>query len=111
MEEFNLFSIETQKNAPLADRMRPTSLEDFYGQKHILSQNSFLHRAIKSGILSSCIFYGPPGTGKTTLAQIVATLTNSFYVKLNAVSSGVSDAKEIINQAKHNFELYGNALI
>ena len=72
-----------------------------------LSENSFLRRAIKSGKLGSCIFYGPPGTGKTTLAQIVANLTNSFFVKLNAVSSGVSDAKEVIEKAKHNFELYG----
>ena len=107
MEELNLFSMSTQQNAPLADRMRPTSLDNFYGQKHILSENSFLRRAIKSGKLGSCIFYGPPGTGKTTLAQIVANLTNSFFVKLNAVSSGVGEAKEIIAQAKYNFELYG----
>ena len=87
--------------------MRPNSLDTFFGQKHILGENSFLRRAIKSGTLGSCIFYGPPGTGKTTLAQIVANLTNSFFVKLNAVSSGVSEAKEIIEKAKHNFELYG----
>ena len=107
MEEFNLFTMQTQKNAPLADRMRPNSLDNFYGQKHILSTNSFLRRAIKSGTLGSCIFYGPPGTGKTTLAEIVAHLTGSLFVKLNAVSSGVSDAKAVIENAKHNFELYG----
>ncbi len=107
MEEFNLFSMQNKKNAPLADRMRPTSLENFYGQKHILATNSFLNRAIKSGTLGSCIFYGPPGTGKTTLAEIIANLTGSYFVKLNAVASGVSEAKDVINQAKHNFELYG----
>ena len=107
MEELNLFSMQTKKNAPLADRMRPTSLDNFYGQKHILGTNSFLRRAIRSGTLGSCIFYGPPGTGKTTLAEIVANLTGSLFVKLNAVASGVSEAKDVITQARHNFELYG----
>lgn len=103
----DLFDLTTQKNAPLADRMRPKNLEEFYGQKHILFEHSFLRRAIQAGTLGSCVFYGPPGTGKTTLAEIVANLTGSLFVKLNAVSSGVADAKAVIEQAKHNFELYG----
>lgn len=107
MEEISLFSMQSKKNAPLADRMRPNSLDNFYGQKHILGANSFLRRAIRSGTLGSCVFYGPPGTGKTTLAEIIANLTGSYFVKLNAVASGVSEAKDVITQAKHNFELYG----
>lgn len=107
MEEISLFSMQSKKNAPLADRMRPNSLDNFYGQKHILGANSFLRRAIRSGTLGSCVFYGPPGTGKTSLAEIIANLTGSYFVKLNAVASGVSEAKDVITQAKHNFELYG----
>lgn len=107
MEEISLFSMQSKKKAPLADRMRPNSLDNFYGQKHILGANSFLRRAIRSGTLGSCVFYGPPGTGKTTLAEIIANLTGSYFVKLNAVASGVSEAKDVITQAKHNFELYG----
>jgi len=95
-----------KKNVPLSERMRPNSLSDFLGQKHILSQNSLLMRAIQSDKLGSCIFYGPPGTGKTTLASIIANTTKSEFFKLNAVSSGVGDAKEIIQKAKDNLRLY-----
>ena len=91
---------------PLADRMRPSTLDNFYGQKHIISQNSFLSRAIRSNSLGSCIFYGPPGTGKTTLANIIANTCNGVFRKLNAVSSGVADAKAIIEEAKTNLNLY-----
>ncbi len=102
----NLFSNESKKLAPLADRMRPTNLDDFLGQEHIVSKNSFLRRAINSDRLGSCIFYGPPGTGKTTLASIIANQTNSRFVKLNAVSSGVADVKQVIADAKSNMELF-----
>lgn len=103
----NLFSNESKKLAPLADRMRPTTLDEFLGQEHIVSKNSFLRRAINSDRLGSCIFYGPPGTGKTTLATIIANQTNSRFVKLNAVSSGVADVKQVIADAKSNMELFG----
>lgn len=103
----NLFESESKKLAPLADRLRPTSLDEFLGQEHIVSKNSFLRRAIMFDRLGSCIFYGPPGTGKTTLASIIANQTNSRFVKLNAVSSGVADVKQVIADAKSNIELYG----
>jgi len=92
---------------PLAERMRPTSLETFVGQEHIVGKNQLLDRAIRAGVLGSCIFYGPPGTGKTTLANIIASTCKGEFRKLNAVSSGVADAKAIIDKAKQDFELYG----
>ena len=85
---------------PLADRMRPSSIEDFVGQEHIINENSPLYKSIKNGSVSSMIFYGPPGTGKTTLSYIIANSCNGIFKKLNAVSSGVADAKQIIEQAK-----------
>lgn len=103
----NLFSDNSKKLAPLADRMRPKSLDDFLGQEHIVGKNSFLRRAISFDKLGSCIFYGPPGTGKTTLASIIANQTNSLFVSLNAVSCGVADVKKVIADAKSNIELFG----
>lgn len=92
--------------APLADRMRARNLEEFIGQEHLISKNSFLTRAIKSGSVTSCIFYGPPGVGKTTIARIIASMGNGVFKTLNAVSSGVAEAKAIISEAKTNL-LYG----
>ena len=102
-----LFDVETSKNAPLAERMRANTLDEFVGQQHIVYKDSLLERAIKTNMLGSCIFYGPPGTGKTTLANIISKSTNSDYVKLNAVSSGVADAKKVIDEARKKFQLYG----
>ncbi len=92
---------------PLAERMRPKSMEDFIGQEHIVGKNSLLYRAIKFGTLGSCIFYGPPGTGKTTLANIIANTLKARYVKLNAVTSGVADAKAIIERARADKAMFG----
>ena len=103
--DFSEFNIEKQ-NAPLADRMRPYKLENFIGQKHILAADSLLLRAIRTDKLGSCIFYGPPGTGKTTLAAIIAATTKGNFEKLNAVSSGVADAKAVIERAKETLKLY-----
>lgn len=103
----NLFSDNTKKLAPLAERMRPKSFDDFFGQEHLVSKNSFLRRAIASNRLGSSIFFGPPGTGKTTLASIIASTTDSNFVILNAVSSGVAEVKQVIQTAKSNLELYG----
>ena len=103
----NLFAESSKKLAPLADRMRPKSLDEFLGQEHIVGKNSFLRRAISLDKLGSCIFYGPPGTGKTTLASIIANQTNSNFVSLNAVSCGVADVKKVIADAKSNIELFG----
>ena len=104
MEDLNNYDFNTRK--PLADRMRPETLDEFYGQKHIISANSFLVRAIKANSLGSCIFYGPPGTGKTSLANIIANTCNGEFRKLNAVSSGVADAKQIIDEAKVNITMF-----
>lgn len=103
----DLINTNFKKNAPLADRMRPNTLDKFLGQEHLIFKNSFLWRAITSNSLGSCIFYGPPGTGKTTLANIISNTCNGVFKKLNAVSSGVADAKQIIAEAKTNFQLYG----
>ena len=87
--------------------MRCNRLKDFIGQKHLISKGSLLSRAIEADRLGSCIFYGPPGTGKTTLANIIAESTGAAYAYLNAVSSGVSDAKKVIDDAKSRLSLYG----
>lgn len=98
-QENTLFDFEIKKAAPLAERMRPQVLKDFVGQKHIVAEGSLLWRAIKADRVGSCIFWGPPGTGKTTLANIIANSTDSHFEKLNAVASGVADAKKIIDEA------------
>lgn len=103
----NLFENNTFAFKPLADKMRPRNFVEFVGQSHLISNNSFLVKAIRSGVIGSCIFYGPPGCGKTTIASIIAEACKGIFKKLNAVSSGVGDAKEIIAEAKSNLELYG----
>ena len=95
------------KNAPLADRMRPKSLREFLGQSEIAGDGSLLRRAITMDRLGSCIFYGPPGTGKTTLANIIANSTSGNFVKLNAVTSGVADVKKAVDTAKQDTLTYG----
>ncbi|WP_353892603.1 replication-associated recombination protein A [Proteinivorax hydrogeniformans] len=96
---------------PLAARFRPTTLDDFIGQTHIVGQNSLLRRAIMADKLSSMIFYGPPGTGKTTLAEVIANTTDSEFIKLNAVTSGVKDIREVIKAASDNLDMYGTKTI
>lgn len=86
---------------PLAYRMRPKTLNEFYGQEHIVAPGTLLYRMIKADRLSSVIFYGPPGTGKTTLAKIIACTTSANFVKLNATMSGVSDIKQIAAETKN----------
>lgn len=92
------------QNAPLADRMRPRTLDEFVGQEHILGPGRLLRRAIQADRLASVIFYGPPGSGKTTLARIVANTTRSHFTSLNAVLSGVKDIREAIADAKTRLE-------
>lgn len=96
-----------EKSAPLADRMRPRTLDEFLGQEHIVGKNTLLRRAIEADKLGSCIFWGPPGCGKSTLAAIVAHTTGSDFYKLNAVTSGVKDVREVIDQAEGNLKMYG----
>ncbi|WP_455819412.1 replication-associated recombination protein A [Clostridium butyricum] len=82
---------------PLADLMRPSSLDDFVGQKHIMSQGKPLYNLIKSKNICNCIFYGPPGTGKTTLANIMANYVDKKFYKLNATTASVKDIQDITN--------------
>lgn len=103
----DLFDENLHKFSPLADRMRPKNFDEFVGQEHLIHADSFLVRAIKTSNVGSCIFYGPPGCGKTTIAGIIANACNGIFKKLNAVSAGVADAKEIISEARNNLELYG----
>lgn len=103
----DLFEATRKALAPLSERMRSDKLSEFLGQEHLISEGSLLERAIKADRLGSCIFYGPPGTGKTTLAHIIASTTKSAYAYLNAVSSGVADAKKVIEDAKSLMSMYG----
>jgi len=100
-----------EKNAPLADRMRPRELEDFIGQEKIIGPGRLLRRAISADQLSSLLFYGPPGSGKTTLARIIANTTKADFITLNAVLSGIKDIREAIAQAKHKLGGYGTRTI
>ena len=87
---------------PLADRMRPRTLEEFIGQKHILSENAPLRQLILKGELTSVIFWGPPGSGKTTLAFLIAKYCNADFASMSAVTSGVKDVKQVIEKAYYN---------
>ncbi|MDD3242467.1 MAG: replication-associated recombination protein A [Eubacteriales bacterium] len=103
----DLFSFQAQSRAPLADRMRPQKLDDFVGQEHLIGRGKLLRRAIEADRLTSSIFFGPPGTGKTTLATIIAHTTNAAFEKLNAVTSGVADVREVIKRAEDRLKMYG----
>lgn len=106
-ENLFTFSGVVGSNSPLAERMRPRGLAEFIGQAHLVGKGKLLYRLVTSGKLTSCIFYGPPGTGKTTLSSIIANVGGANFVKLNAVSSGVSEAKAVIEEARKNREMYG----
>ncbi len=95
------------KSSPLADRMRPRTLKEFLGQSDIAGDGSLLRRAIMLDRLGSCIFFGPPGTGKTTLANVIANSTSGYFVKLNAVTSGVADVKKAVDEASFNLKTTG----
>ncbi len=100
-----------QKDAPLAARMRPRTLDDFVGQEHIIGPGRLLRRAIQADQLGSLIFYGPPGTGKTTLAQVIANTTRAHFIALNAVLSGVKEIREAVAQAQERARQYGQHTI
>ncbi len=98
---------QIQQESPLANRMRPRTLDEFAGQDHIIGPGRLLRRAIEADQLSSLIFYGPPGTGKTTLAMVIANTTRSHFVTMNAVMSGVKELREVVADATERQTLYG----
>jgi putative ATPase len=103
----DLFEMNMNKKAPLADRMRPRTLDMFFGQAHIVGKGKLLRRAIETDSLTSSIFFGPPGSGKTTLASVIAESTGAAFEKLNAVTSGVKDVRVIIDAAENRLKMYG----
>ncbi len=98
---------QIEDESPLANRMRPRTLEEFIGQEHIVGPGRLLRRAIQADQLSSLIFYGPPGTGKTTLAMVIANSTESHFITINAVLAGVKEIREAIATAKERRHLHG----
>ena len=111
----DLFDYMQQKNSekesPLALRMRPRTLDEVVGQEHIIGKGRLLYRAIKADRLSSVIFYGPPGTGKTTLAKVIANTTNAHFRQLNATTSGKKEMEEAVASAKEQMGGYGRRTI
>ncbi len=93
---------DNKLQSPLADRIRPRNLDDFVGQEKLVGSNSFLTKAIKEDKVPSLIFWGPPGSGKTTLAQIIASATDSEFIQISAVTSGKKDLQNVITKAKEN---------
>lgn len=100
-----------EKEAPLAARMRPTTLEEVAGQQHIIGKDKLLYRAIKADKLSSVLFYGPPGTGKTTLARVIANTTSAEFTSINATIAGKKDMEEVVQKAKETLGMYGKRTI
>lgn len=102
---------QLKKDSPLAQRLKPDRLEEYVGQEHILAPGKLLWRAIKADRITSIILYGPPGTGKTSLARVIANTTEANFVKLNAVTSGIKDLKEVIKEAKDQLGMYNKKTI
>ena len=100
-------------SAPLAERMRPTSLDNYVGQRHLLQPGASLRKALDSGMIPSMILWGPPGVGKTTLAQLIASQLKRPFYTLSAISSGVKDVREIIQKAEQSslFQAGKNAIL
>ena len=100
-----------EKEAPLASRLRPSTLDEVVGQKHIIGKDKLLYRAIKADKLGSIIFYGPPGTGKTTLAKVIANTTSARFTQINATVAGKKDMEEVVKEAKDALGMYGQKTI
>lgn len=100
MEQHSFF--ETDTSRPLAARLRPNTLEEFVGQKHLIGEGKILRRLIESDRVSSMIFWGPPGVGKTTLARIIANSTQAKFIDFSAVTSGIREIKQVMQQAEDN---------
>ena len=100
-----------EQEAPLASRLRPSTLDEVVGQKHIIGKDKLLYRAIKADKLGSLIFYGPPGTGKTTLARVIANTTSARFEQLNATVAGKKDMEQVVQDAKDALGMYGKRTI
>ncbi len=114
VNEMDLFSYSqesTPNNRLLADRLRPTSLDEYIGQEHVVGPGKLLRRAIEADQVSSILLYGPPGCGKTTLAHIISQHTQGDFVRLNAVEASVKDVREVIDRAQTNKSMYGKKTI
>lgn len=115
MDNMNLFeymrSNAMEKEAPLAARMRPKTLDEVVGQEHVLGKDKLLYRAIMADKISSVIFYGPPGTGKTTLAKVIANTTSANFTQINATIAGKKDMEEVVEKARQEQGMYGKRTI
>ena len=100
-----------EREAPLASRLRPRTLEEVVGQQEIIGEGKLLYRAIKADKLSSLIFYGPPGTGKTTLAKVIANTTSADFKQINATVAGKKDMEDVVRAAKDSLGMYGRKTI
>jgi putative ATPase len=107
MDLFDYMREQTmEQESPLAQRLRPSTIEEVVGQEHIIGKDKLLYRAIKADKLSSIIFYGPPGTGKTTLAKVIANSTKAEFLQMNATTSGKKEMQEAVQKAKDNLGMF-----
>lgn len=104
-EQMSLFEEESSINMPLASRLRPESLDGFVGQRHLLGEGKVLRRIIEEDNVSSMIFWGPPGVGKTTLASIIAKSTKARFINFSAVTSGIKEIKEVMEESELNRQI------
>lgn len=120
LDNISFFDLESENqgeklkqtnNEPLAQRLKPRTLEEYVGQEHILAKDKLLYRSIKSDRITSLILYGPPGVGKTSLAKIIARTTHCNYVELNAVTSGIKEIKAVVEKAQNELALKGKKTI
>lgn len=108
MEQITIF--EDHDSQPLAARLRPQTLDEFVGQRHLLGEGRVLRRLIESDRISSMIFWGPPGVGKTTLARIIANQTKAAFIDFSAVTSGIKEIRTVMQRAENN-RRYGEKTI
>jgi len=107
----DLFTTDSTKIAPLAERMRPRTISEYLGQSHILGEGKMLRRLIETDRLSSLIFWGPPGSGKTTLARIIANATKSHFIFFSAIMSGIKEIREVVKEAEDTLKYQGKRTI